>query len=330
MPRPLRTARGQILDWAEQGVLPQGNVDDALRVAGVIPDAGEWRRFVDSLFLWTGTLLVAAGIVFFFAYNWQEMGRLLKFGLVQLLLVAAIATTLVAGLDRAVGKAALFMASVMTGALLALIGQTYQTGADPYQLFAWWAVLILPWVAVSRLPALWLLLVLLLNVAIGLYFQTFSGLQVSEATARRIIWALFSLNTVALAGWEFAAAMGRDWLQPRWPARLLAFASGAFATYLGVWVILESNSIGPLAFLAYAGWLLTAYFYYRHRRRDLFVLAGGVLSIIVVVTAFLTEAIMDAADAGGFLVIGIAVLGMSAAGAWWLKQVAGDDASEDA
>ena len=46
--------------------------------------------------------------------------------------------------------------SLFTGALLALVGQTYQTGADTYELFALWAFAITAWVAVARLPALWL------------------------------------------------------------------------------------------------------------------------------------------------------------------------------
>ena len=44
--------------------------------------------------------------------------------------------------------------SLLTGALLALSGQVYQTGADTFELFAWWAVLILPWVLVSRFSPL--------------------------------------------------------------------------------------------------------------------------------------------------------------------------------
>ena len=328
MPRPLRTARGHILDWAEQGALPPGNVEDALIAAGAIPDAADWRRFTQHAFLWTGTLLLAAGVIFFFAYNWNDMGRFLKFGLIEGLMVAALVTAWIAGPDRITGKAALFMASVMAGGLLALIGQTYQTGADPWQLFAWWAVLILPWVASSRLPALWLLFVVLLNVALGLYFQTFSGFGFSETAARKIVWSLFALNTAALLAWELGAATGRDWMQPRWPARILAVGSGVFATYLGLWAIFESRSIGPLAFVAYALWLGAAYFYYRHRFRDLFVLAGGVLSVIVVVTAFLSNTLLRSAGDGSFLFIAVVVLGMSAGGAWWLKHIA-DEASDD-
>jgi uncharacterized membrane protein len=71
-------------------------------------------------------------------------------------------------------------------------------------------------------------------------------------------------------------------------------------------------------------WLCAAYFYYRHRERDLFVLAGGVLSVIVLVTCWMGKALLDRAEAAGFLLIGLVVIAMSAAGAWWLRQVAAE------
>ena len=44
---------------------------------------------------------------------------------------------------------------MLVGGLLALIGQTYQTGADPWQLFALWALLALPWCLGARSDMLW-------------------------------------------------------------------------------------------------------------------------------------------------------------------------------
>ena len=70
----------------------------------------------------------------------------------------------------------LLAASLMTGALLALVGQVYQTGADSWQLFAIWSVLIVPWVAISRFPILWLLLLGLINLTVMLGFAPTSGL----------------------------------------------------------------------------------------------------------------------------------------------------------
>ena len=48
--------------------------------------------------------------------------------------IAAVGALLV-GLDRAFGQVLLIAASVLTGVLLAVIGQVYQTGADVFELF---------------------------------------------------------------------------------------------------------------------------------------------------------------------------------------------------
>jgi hypothetical protein len=50
------------------------------------------------------------------------------------------------------------------------------------------------------------------------------------------------------------------------------------------------------------------------------VLAGGVLSLIVVITSFFVKT-MRMRDAGAFLFIGLVIIGLSAAGGWWLKNV---------
>jgi uncharacterized membrane protein len=318
----MTSARKHIIDWAEQGRLDPGAVRDALAFAGVTPDAARWRRFIDALLLSLGSALIAAGVIFFLAYNWDGIGRFARFVLVEAVLAASIAIAWYAGLEKPVGKAALLLASLLTGALLALVGQTYQTGADPYELFAIWALLILPWTLASRVPALWLLVVALLNLAVALYFQAFRGLFGIVFGSGTLVWSLFVLNTAALVVWEIAAFNGAAWLKARWAARVLATASGSLATILGLWAIFESSDVGPLAFPACALWLGAAYFYYRHRERDLFVLAGGVLSVSVLVSAFLGDKLLGHAEAGGFLVIGLAVIGMSAAGAWWLKRIA--------
>ena len=87
------------------------------------------------------------------------------------------------GPERATGKAALLVAAILLGVLLALFGQTYQTGADTWELFATWAALITPWVIVGRFAGLWMLWLALLNVAIVLYFWFFPDCSASYSAA---------------------------------------------------------------------------------------------------------------------------------------------------
>jgi uncharacterized membrane protein len=326
---PRASSRRQILEWAEQGALSTDNVAAALARAGATPDASEWRRFVSALLLWLGALLFAAGVIFFFAYNWHALGRFAKFGIVEGLLAVSVAAAWIAGPDRAAGKASLLLASLLTGALLALIGQTYQTGADTFELFAWWAVLILPWTIAARTPALWMLLVALLNLAVTFYFMAFRGFFGLFGNEAWLVWALAALDTLALIAWEVAAWRGYSWMQERWPARLIAVASGTAVTFLGIWGIFESSDVGAFAIPAYFAWLVAAYMYYRRQARDLFVLAGGVLSLIVFVTSLLSHFMLRHVDAGSLLLIGVIVIAMSAGGAWWLKGIASEQAEHE-
>src|SRR5690606_38072149 len=105
--RSVANARDAILQWAEHGHVPPAAVRAALTTAGVLPDANRWRHFLDRLLLYMGAVLLAAAVIFFFAFNWDALGRLAKLGLVQLPLVAALAVVYRVGLERPAGKAAL-------------------------------------------------------------------------------------------------------------------------------------------------------------------------------------------------------------------------------
>jgi uncharacterized membrane protein len=316
-------ARHEILDWAEDGRIAAHDLRRALELVGALPDAGAWRQFLDRLLLFAGTVLVAAGLIFFLAFNWNDLGRMAKLAMAEVLLIAALAAVWRFGVEHIAGKAALLGAALFTGALFALIGQTYQTGADTFELFAVWALAVLPWALVARFPALWLFWILLVNLAALLYLGTLRSPLWFFAGSQRQLWLLFTLNTVALVVWEGLALSGIAWLRERWSVRILATASGGFATALATMDIVNQRSFsGVLVWLA---WMAAAYILYRHKVKDLFVLAGGVLSVVVVVSTFVIRHFFRA-DAGAFLLIGLLVIGISAAGGWWLKSIAAEEA----
>lgn len=317
------SARRDILEWSERGYIGQNHVQAALRAGGALPAPADWQRFVEHLLLWLGTVLVAAGVGFFVAYNWQDLGRFEKLALVQGLVVAALAAVGWKGLDRPAGRAALFGAALLVGALLALVGQIYQTGADTFELFAAWGLAILPWVLVARFAPLWMLWLGIANLAIVLYYTTFGGLLGLLFGPERLLWVLFAFNTAALVLWESLAAAGVRWLAGRWATRLLALVSGALATALAIWALVDWRTISTSGWAVplWLAWLGAAYLVYRRWRPDLFVLAGGVSSVVIVAATFLLEH-MGLDDYGGFLVVALAVIGLSAAGARWLHAVA--------
>jgi uncharacterized membrane protein len=314
-----------VLRWAEQGAIARDGLGPALRAAGVLPDAADWRRFLERLLLWIGVLCLAAALAFFVASNWSDLGRFTKFGLVQALLLAAVGVHWKLGPDRVSAKAALLGAAVLMGVLLALFGQTYQTGADTWELFATWAALILPWVLLGRLAAMWLIWIALLNVAVMLYFRVFPGVFGWISGVEHMLLLLFALDTGALAAWELAARR-IAWLAQRWAARLLAVGSAAAATALALHAIFASGETSAAAAVLYPAWLVAVYLVYRRLLPDLFMLAIACLSAIVVATGGLTEHVLDWNEPGGFLLIAVVVVGMAAAAAVSLRRISAHDA----
>src|SRR5699024_841252 len=124
------------------------------------------RGFIDRLLLWLGGLALACSVLFFIAYNWADMGRFFRFGLVEGALVAAIAAYWKADGRGVTAQVSLIVATLLLGVLLALFGQVYQTGADSWQLFFYWALLMAPWALIGRLAVLWVFWLGLINLTI--------------------------------------------------------------------------------------------------------------------------------------------------------------------
>lgn len=309
------------MQWLDSGAIDAARGEEALHIAGILPTTAEWRQFLDRLLLFSGVVALAVAVIFFFAYNWEGMGRFGKFGLVEGLLVASLAAYWKLGAERLAGKAMLLLATLLLGALLALFGQTYQTGADPWQLFATWALLMLPWVAIGRFPPLLLIWLALLNVALYLYFLVFHGLFGVLFSDEGLLFLCFGLNGLAWGAWELAARRV-PWLRARWALRLPALAAGSFVTVLFLQGVFDWRNASGAVFVVYPLWLLAVGWVYRCFVPDLFMLAGGCLSAIVAATAVLSRGLLDGPHpAGGFLLIAVAVVAMSAAAACWLRRV---------
>jgi uncharacterized membrane protein len=188
---------------------------------------------------------------------------------------------------------------VTTGARLALFGQTYQTGADVYELFLTWTVLALPFVLAGQWSVLWAAWVLVLNVALGLFcgfrpdggplWILFSGfdLRTSELL---LIAALVNLALWALA--ELASERIPPQLAghtpPRWLRRFILSCTGFFTTWAGCLAAAGRNEHG--AGILWVAVILAAIGFHTVRRRaDVFPLALISASIIAIVTALIAS-----------------------------------------
>jgi uncharacterized membrane protein len=191
-----------------------------------VRDEAFWARWGMRALLALGVGQFLAGVVFFFAYNWNDLSDIAKFAVIETALAIAVGGALLVGLDRVFGQMLLIAASVLTGVLLAVIGQVYQTGADVFELFAVWAVFILPWTIISRHPVHWLLWLVVAEVAFVLY--AVQVLVPIRKMPSELVWTIVGATiALVLAAREWAVPRGLHWLAAHWTRLILLFAAMA-------------------------------------------------------------------------------------------------------
>ena len=304
--------------FATRQRLPAPAIAAALQLTGLQPDLPAWRRFAANMLRAAGLGALGAGVLFFVAANWQDYGVLGRFALLQCGLLACVAMALWRAPPASVGQAALVLATLLTGGLLALFGQSYQTGADLHELFFTWALLALPFALAGWSGALWAVWCCVLNVALALLcgwlapehfaWRFIAGWGVARPTLLMLPCALNLLAAGAflmLRRTRFAAAA------PVWLPRLLASLGFAYGTGAVLVLIVDrfwlddeihqgQEGIAVLLFfaavsaaIAIATWLA---------RRDVFPMALIAASWIAISTTWLAR-VLRFDDIGVFFVI---------------------------
>jgi len=293
-----------------------------------------WFAWVEQQLLLLGTALVLAGTIFFFAYNWAEMGRFAKLGLIEAALVACLLAACWRGRSRLTGKVLQLAAAVLVGVLLAVFGQIYQTGADAYELFAGWALLILGWVIAAGFAALWVVWLLLVNTAAILYWQ-----QVAHpAYALPYEWLCLFLGLVnlgALVLRETGLQRGLDWLAGAWLRGLLLTGGLVALTVPVLHLVLAEARLGGASLLTALAWLLAVaggYAWYRRACPDMLPLAIIVMDLCVVLLTLIGHHLLDGSHdlAVLFLLFALVILGVVSGAALWLRRTAQAMAAERA
>ena len=132
-------------------------------------DKKQWKQFLSIFLLAAGVGFTVAGIIFFFAYNWEDLPKFAKLGIVQTLLVASVLLTVFTRWNILIKQIILTGATFLVGTLFAVFGQIYQTGADAYDLFLGWTLFTILWAVAIRFTPLWLTFIGLLCTTIWLY-----------------------------------------------------------------------------------------------------------------------------------------------------------------
>jgi len=336
----ITASHANIQELATELRLSEAAYQRALAMAQLSPGPADWVRHINHFLVAIGALLIVAGITAFFAWNWANLGHMLKFALIQFGMIAALLLSWRLGIDSIGGRASLFSAAFLVGILLAVFGQVYQTGADPYGLFVGWAILILPLVIIDRQAGLWILLQTLLVLALIMYWTQVvdppDGWWELSRLLGPLVWLsstlmnstlaslVFGLNVVALLGWEYATNRQVSWVMGRTYPRIMAF--GALGSVLIPTVVLifgasleMGGHLGVISPLLYAAYSAAGFYYYQYQRPDLLILTMCVFALVLVITTLFVRHLAE--GSGGILLLSILLIGQVAGAAYWLRGV---------
>ena len=206
-----------------------------------VASAQQWKEFGYYALLICGVGFLVSGIGFFFAFNWDQMTATVKFSIVGLGIVLSAYGAITSRVKEAINKISLVATSVLIGVLLAVFGQTYQTGANAYDLFLTWLIVITPLTLVSQSTYQWLFFSILANTT--LILALVQVVQVESVFLGIIYLVLTNLALLLLPQLRF--------LHPQFELGNLYKQIQSVAVYVlatagfGFWLFSKENSYNP-------------------------------------------------------------------------------------
>lgn len=274
-------------------------------------DGGFAARFSDRATLRAAAVIAAAaligfGLMLWVAAHWDDIDRVGRFGLVG----GALAVAVLASFATPIRVAGLLMSFLAAGGFFALIGQTYQTGADVWQLFAVWALVGLPWVFAARHEVLWLVWSLVAVAALSLWVATHAsaGGWVTDVPVQLAAWTAMLGLAAMLSPWSPTKAWTGN---ARWACRVVVLLTIAAVVIGGLGGLFERAGAGLMFVMALAvlGGLAAALL--ALKPFDLMLVAFAALGIDVLLIAGLGKLIFqDARDP----IFPMLVMGLGSAG----------------
>ncbi len=292
--------------------LTEQALENGLRKLGVIPDQQQWKNWLIIISVGLGAALFLSGVIFFFAYNWESLHRFVRFSILGIGVISSAFAAYKFGLDKLPGKLLITASSVLTGVLLAVFGMVYQTGADSYQLFASWAAVILPWVIAARFQPLWLIWLLLINIAVIRWlgitnFGWFSGFD----TFRNTMHIAIFINAAVLITREATKLIHSKPETGRWFPGLVAWFLLSALSWVPVEVIFDGGrgKMWQGLLLMYFVTISSMSYYYLKVRHDLFMLVLCMVSAIIVLTSgFIKVLFHQNGEFGAILLVGLFII----------------------
>jgi uncharacterized membrane protein len=317
-------------------------------LSGCRPGTEAWRAFGVRLLHGTGIAALGAGIIFFVAANWQDYGIIGRFVLLQCAFLVAIGVAWWREPPHRYGRAALVLAIILAGGLLALFGQSYQTGADVFELFIAWALLTLPLALAAQSGAAWATWWVVLNVGMALYCGWLGPQHIFWSWIDRggigrplLILAPFVVNVAGAALFERLGHTKHSAHAPRWLVRMLIAIGFLYGTAAAITVVTgaswgkaEEVSAAQNGFVVGFVALVSAAVAWAtlRARRDVFPMAVVTGTWIAITTALLVSSVKFR-EIGSFFVVAVWLVGTSTAAGFllmrWVREWRFDD-DEDA
>ncbi len=250
------------------------------------------------------------GLIFWVAANWESLGRFGRFALLQ----AVVLVMCVGALRPGAARAPLaLLALLASGGLFAYFGQTYQTGADPWQLFALWAALTLPLSLGVRSDVVWAPWALVALSGVALWVQAHTGHE----------WRVQPNDLPAhLLGWGAALAIAAALSAPL--RRFSGAGVWALRTALTLAVVMIAMTalgglfhtrVAPHYALGLAVLAVSAVLLAQPRRFEVYGLSAVALALDALLVAGLARVLFDSTGfdtIGNLLLLGVAAAGLLA------------------
>ena len=139
----------------DSGVISTVAWQRAVEFCGFRPDGKAWPGYWRQMFLLGGALFFLAGVICFIAWNWGAMTPFARMALTGALVAGSGLGAVLLGPDTRLGQVLLLACGIAMGPMLAVFGQTYQTGAELWELFRVWTVLLVLLALAGRQAGLW-------------------------------------------------------------------------------------------------------------------------------------------------------------------------------
>lgn len=272
--------------------------------------------------------LIGLGLIFWIAANWETLGRFGRFAVLQATVLAMGA----GALWRPAWRAPLSLLVLLaTGGLFAYFGQTYQTGADPWQLFALWAALTLPLALAARSDIVWAPWVLVVFVGVALWIQAHTGhrwrVQPDDLAVHLAGWAVALVTVVAIGpvGRAFSGAGA-------WSLRTAVTLAVTVITATAIGGLF-SRSVGTHYVFGLVVLAVIALAFVPRRSFDVFALSAAALGLNTLIVAGLARLLLENAGGdpiGRLFLLGAAAAGLLAASVTAILRLARQQAGQEA